>query len=597
MQTVFRFVRIIKKGCLGHYEKIAILVALLLGVWFFMSGTHSLEPVRWTPESVQALVKGVQQNISSGPQNLQLFNRALEFVPYDQKAAWIKVGIKGEPYRLEEKWERPILAAKTPRGEPLILPPERLRASSGYGGVKMKKSSSGASRTDPKESKGVEGRKWIVVTGLIPIKKQARLYFDTYSEAMNGNPARDRPEYLAYKLERAEYDYAKGQPGEWKEIDAVRQQGLMREEWEGSGTEPVVQAFLLSNSGNPFSFAFPLPPLTKKQFGQEVAYPPEVPLKTDYELEQAKLKQAEEEEKSKEVVAVKVLTTEEYLNDPKAGRGGVSSSSTGSMPGGGMGRSGGRSGGQEEYGGSSGMGGPGGPTGPSGPGAGQPQQVSAEYNLFRYFDFDVEEGKNYVYRVKLLTLNPNADMDVKYLADPGSTRRRFLESEYSTFSVPVSVDSTATALVKEVLSPGIRRADKGPLVVPEPSARLLSVYFDMNEAAEWSPAGDERALIRGSVANALRVPCTSNDVKVDKEKDSKKPGGVGGSTSKKNNAETQPQDIRTNLCLLDTFGGYDVEGKMRSSGKVLFLEPSGAVVVHDALDDFSEIQRLTPTPK
>ncbi|MGL6225894.1 MAG: hypothetical protein ACRC10_04610 [Thermoguttaceae bacterium] len=534
-----------------------------------------------------------------GTSDVSQFNRALEFVPYDQKADWIKVGIKGEPYRLEEKWERPILAAKTPRGEPLILPPERLRASTGYGGVKIKKSSSATSRPESKDKKDVEGRKWIVVTGLIPIQEQKRLYFDTFSEAMNGDPARDRPEYFVYKLERAEYDYAKGQPGEWKAIDAVHQQGLVREEWEGSGTEPVVQEFLIPSSGSPVSFAFPLPPLTKKQFGQEVAFPPEVPLKTDYELEQAKLKQAEEEEKSKEVVAAKVLTTEELLNDPKAGS---KASSTVSTQGGGMGRSGSGPGGSGPggsgpggYGGPSGSGGPSGPTGVGG--AGRAQQVSVPYYLFRYFDFDVEEGKNYVYRVKLLVLNPNAEMDVKYLADPGSSRRKFLESEYSTSTVPVSVDSTATALVKETLSPGIRRSGGGPLVVPEPSARLLSVYFDMDEAAEWVPAGDERPLIRGSVVNSVRVPCTSNDVKIDKEKDSKKPGGVGGSTSKKNSVETQPFDIRTNLCLLDTFGGYDVEGKMRSPGKALFLDPSGAVVVHDALDDFTEIQRLTPTPK
>ena len=57
--------------------------------------------------------------------------------------------------------------------------------------------------------------------------------------------------------------------------------------------------------------------------------------------------------------------------------------------------------------------------------------ASVDYYLFRYFDFEVEEGKTYQYRVKLLLANPNYGVEERFVEDPTATEQKIIASDFS----------------------------------------------------------------------------------------------------------------------------------------------------------------------
>ena len=61
------------------------------------------------------------------------------------------------------------------------------------------------------------------------------------------------------------------------------------------------------------------------------------------------------------------------------------------------------------------------------PGA-QAMQAEDEipYYLFRFFDFTVESGKRYVYRVRLMLLNPNYEIPPRFLISDELDKKPYL---------------------------------------------------------------------------------------------------------------------------------------------------------------------------
>lgn len=64
----------------------------------------------------------------------------------------------------------------------------------------------------------------------------------------------------------------------------------------------------------------------------------------------------------------------------------------------------------------------------------------AEIRLFRYVDYTVKEGKQYVYRVRLSLHNPNYQHEPAFtLENPDDAKVKYLESPYSNVTHPVSI--------------------------------------------------------------------------------------------------------------------------------------------------------------
>ena len=56
----------------------------------------------------------------------------------------------------------------------------------------------------PAGNTAVRGKHWVVITGLVPLEKQASAYRKAFSDALGYDPANDVPAYAGYIVERAE---------------------------------------------------------------------------------------------------------------------------------------------------------------------------------------------------------------------------------------------------------------------------------------------------------------------------------------------------------------------------------------------------------
>jgi hypothetical protein len=191
---------------------------------------------------------------------------------------------------------------------------------------------------------------------------------------------------------------------------------------------------------------------------------------------------------------------------------------------------------------------PGAPTGPAAP--------RIEYKLFRFFDYSVQPGKSYRYRVRLVLENPNYGVPVQYLANPQL-------SKGSTRQAPWSEASTAVAVPRgsNLLAGAIKKATG----LTEQKYEVMVRMWDPKEAVD---AARNAELVRGQVVNFAPEEVPIDD-----------PLGNGSAT-------TRTINFTTDILVVDMTGGDTlVPAKARSPGQLLVLEPSGQLAVKSELAD------------
>ena len=147
--------------------------------------------------------------------------------------------------------------------------------------------------------------------------------------------------------------------------------------------------------------------------------------------------------------------------------------------------------------------------------AGQPERMGTyggfnrieeevPFRLFRFFDFSVESGRRYQYRVQLALYDPNHEVPQKYLSDTVISRREKLSEKLCQFRL---TDWSEPSPVVSVPFPG--RILAGPVQMPradlhnqEPTATVLTKMFDQKEAVEGAAEIEKMRL--GGVANFNR---------------------------------------------------------------------------------------------
>jgi hypothetical protein len=293
----------------------------------------------------------------------------------------------------------------------------------------------------------LRGQRWIVVTGLVPIQKQELAYADTFKLSSGYDPQNDYPKYLGYWVERVEVDSTNEAAPDWskattfisrKAIDSAMQ------EWPSSSSLEVVAPEYIEEN-----LTFPLGPLVNHNWDATVAHEPEIPLQT-------------------------IGVPGQGGNSPGPMGGALRGNVRGLGPMGPMGPMGGIMGGRMPS-----------PTrglsaGPAGSRTGQ-QDNSAEdtpfgtkssnsdnpssnenasaneqekgppaYKLFRFFDFNVESGKRYVYRVRLALSNPNFDVKESFLKSPDLAKEKYLKTKWSEPSAAISTPRNTRVLLASV---------------------------------------------------------------------------------------------------------------------------------------------------
>jgi hypothetical protein len=386
--------------------------------------------------------------------------------------------------------------------------------------------------TQPPSGSQVEGRYWVCLVGAIPYSKQLGDYQNTFRDARFYDVKRDYPRYSLPIIERAEVN--RGGVGDWQQLD--------------------VEAALEDFS----KWAVEYPDVIDPRFKSELTEPLPPLIFANHDKQKVNHPRTKVVEKAKaadEVGPKKKANPRTLSGTAARARGGnpsaMSGGDSGGMP---PGYSG-----PESYGGMGGAGMPGAGIGASSRRAGP----VVEHRLFRFFDFEVEPGKTYRYRIKLVLVNPNAGVPPRFLESYDFGKGATREADWS----PVSPEVTVIAGNRLLAGTVTEGRGKG-----EPAGKILAKLFDSTEAAEIRRVFDVN---RGSVLNEHQVEVGLPD-----------PSGTKGNRS-------ATVDFETNAVVLDLFGGEKLPG-VRSSvgttgpkvpGHILVLDNDGEIKVLLQSDD------------
>lgn len=380
------------------------------------------------------------------------------------------------------------------------------------------------------------GRYFVSVTGLVPYRQQIVEYLDRFRNADNFDPSRDLPNLMTWRLQRAEVE--NGKVGTFRQIATLK-----------TANEEILAAIKLGMQSTGEDYVDPRamdPRLTLANPGIETH-------NLDKLARHSRVKSLEEVMKAEEEKAKREM---EDAQNPASG-GEYDNASGGEMftPGFSPGR---MEGGSSRVGGPPrdrmmGEGGPGritpprmegGPGRSEGPGrmpyggvgrqmpgsSGMPDQIMLDetfdpkklvkYKMFRYYDFKVQRGKQYQYRLVLEYEDPN-NPRVATMSPPDSaltrevlTRKNAVKmaqkadkktvtfiraTEPSEPSNIVRVVAAERVLAGAVNAPKLNRSKTGvsfPKVGEEPTVKVMAVEYDPDRIAELAA---EVVLHRGAI--------------------------------------------------------------------------------------------------
>lgn len=254
---------------------------------------------------------------------------------------------------------------------------------------------------------------YVVVTGLIPVSRQAAEYRRRFEGVGYQDARRDAPLWADWVVERA----VVGPGGErWEKIDLVDAGRRAVAEWTGAAPEKVPETLMLGglDKRNPKTtppYCGPLPMLLKGSWGTAAVHP--------WVLEQMRRQQAQ----APGVAPPPQQPGAEPGTEPGADVFGDEQAGPGAVP-------------------------AGGPAPPGQPVAGGPLDAGAmggEFRMFRFIDTSVQPGRSYRYRVRHELWNPNYKVATQHLEKAALAQEMKLPSPPSKETVTVSVpDSTVT---------------------------------------------------------------------------------------------------------------------------------------------------------
>jgi len=544
---------------LDHVEKIVFgVIVLCFGLIVYEAvGRETFEQ---EPQDLAMAATNAEAHWQKG----HLPEEAVKHRPYPEIAQTNIQRIPFGPYTWTNVLHRGF-EEKEQRGIPPLLNVRELVATGGRAALDVAARRMGGDRGAARS--GPRGFRYVVVTGLIPKKEQEFLYEEYFVERVQYNPERDVPRYLWFAIERAEVQGTE-EPAEadFAPLDLARALATAKL-WGGRGARGaslVEQKYLHPR------LTFPLPPRVSGTWGEEAAHGDQIPLPTPERVGAG---------------MGEVPAAEPEVPDIPG---------TSAIPGI-----------------------PGGVDIPRLPGEEEPTQVQGrvmeemrepDHLLFRFFDFTVEPGKKYRYRVRLWLVNPNYGMDVRYLipTPDGETplnARRYLEAK--DWSEPSNVAEVPDD--SELMLLGVKAAPPNR-VADEPSASLgivqwvndvgKTVYEDfegirrggvldftnyqfpggkVEEEPEVRPRRNRNAARRGSGEAGLM----GEELYGEMTPESPMPSLRGRSS------DAVPVDYRTGAIVLDIRGGERISQRRsdRRPGALLLLGADGSLRIHHELDD------------
>ncbi|HWB10303.1 MAG TPA: hypothetical protein VG826_13820 [Pirellulales bacterium] len=372
-------------------------------------------------------------------------------------------------------------------------------------------------KTEPKEKpllsetpagSHLEERSWVCLVGVIPYTRQVDEYERAFDNALFQSAERDVPHYSLPQIERAEIVGGRRLP--WRPVHVI---GALVDHanWAVDYPEPVDPRLKDPD------LTEPLPPLVLANYESASISHPQV--KVDV-IRKPKPVEPAGEEKAEEGAS---RAGEEKKKSPRIFR---LSDKKPEAPAEGAGKT---------------------PDNQSTAAPEKPKEEPPEERivnrLFRFFDFDVQPGKVYSYRIKLVAINPNYELPRRLLARPDAAQELFVEAKWSLPSPPVAVVRGT-----RLLASGIDYAENESSA-PEPMAKILVRFFDFATSLQAFALFDAT---RGTVLNqaGVRVPLPEPEPPAEK-----RPG------KPEKPPEAPTIDVNTDAVVLDLFGGDALAGR------------------------------------
>ncbi len=585
----------------NHGEKILVAIVVLCSLPLALGGINALRLKTRSSKEDPAQIMRLVENANS------LLNRPL---PADQQTKLNKsLGSRSaEPNASLETWNpteisrlsvdsglnRPLLGDIQRRQVPVIFPLEQLVANAGVvaianqddllmdgdpsfaGGfpeMEMMEDPMGMQPTVM--SPPAKKMPYVLLTGLVPFRKQIDEYIALYSRASYQSPERDLPIWHDYAVERLEVRPDGG--GEWKVIDITRLYEDWKDNWAGTATDSVPQQFILPSTQNlfdpadvPFGYWSPLPTLAARPTLNGVdtmsggdpsmggpGYGSSWGLQSIHPWAKDEMKEllAEQKQLALEQQESMGLGGEMGYGMDSGGEfgGGMTGTTTGTfspfrdiemgMDEGGM---------EEQYDESMMM-------GYGGDGDGM-MMLDQDYCLFRFIDTSVEPGRLYRYRVTLRAWNPNWNLPKKFLESPEAADEQFVQS--ATSEPFPSLDAT-------------------PIHVPADNLLLARLLLRDEKKVYGLGVSDQELLVLDSNEDSGNFELHSIE---------SKPGNIVGSKKGKrkikqfNNQRISvpPHNVDSDQTLLAVVGQQTIDGKKRPGRGFVPPEPLEILITDSA---------------
>lgn len=503
-------------------ENVVFLGAL---AWFLAAlyGALTCEGLGWTPADLRETARAAREHLASTRP------KPFRITPYAQMARNMLQPVPVSPYAITAKLCPPLQRIRK-RIVPAIFPIQELQAGAGRGRFAMA-SPTGPDIADVRQSRG---QRWVVVTGVIEHRQQIEAYRTALRRASFTDPRRDWPNYVYFRVERAEVRSGHDQRAlDWTGRP-VRPMYYRQRFWAHPSQE-IVDARYIPPPRSGISLVFPLGPRLDREWGSEVSHP-RIVLQEERAQEEARQRLAVQQWRD----ALAQFTRSYGLLEPDSAMPGLTAQAFA-------------------------------PT--------DSHLVGPEYLLFRYFDYDVEPGKAYRYRAKLMLANPNYRLPPELVEQEKTAELPYLESQWSEPSPIVGVPRHTQVLV----------VDADPRTS---EATLMMVYFSADTGEFVAETVEAR---RGQLLNFYDRPFPGKT-------DQAPSTPVSLFDPMKPTPRTMPlrkMDYVTDLILLDISGGDRLPAREQSTEPVrlLLMDKDGNLVVRDQLDDLREYRLRRPREK
>ncbi len=456
-------------------------------------------------------------------------------------------------------------------------------------------------------------RPMIAVVALAPYKKQFEQYKEVFGSAVSYDSKRDKPAFLSFKAERVDVS---GDPdreiqeNEWQPVRSSNHYiGNEVPQWNGTANDTYVPTDHLDEQ-----IVMPCPPIMMRDL-KPFMWHPKLPLRGQaVKIEdQIAANKAAERREEEELIPGMAAAREKKNNETSLdGAGGIA---PGMDPGGGD---------DEDMGmddmGMEGM------MGDMMGGGGESfleDEVPVDYKLVRFYDFDVQPGHSYRYRIQLLLEDPNnpnvtegreltvhtspelhtLDDDVRLRLrelNDEKNRKFFRPTPWSAPTAAVHFPQPEQVLVNTVQAPKINIHESHEFTLDEPKGVVKTIVWDEKRAVD---VPIDRVVLRGSILNfPLEYPKLPANWTTPWQQTSI---DLRGKYQYAHPFSHQIKNIEsfssnTDWFIADIQGGENIgtkEDPLYSPGEFAIIDANGNLIIRNELDDADEFYRFTLKPK